>query len=188
MPSNMPTGPSPYVVWLTGLSGAGKTTLAHRLKNELAAREIPAVVLDGDEIRSGLCRDLAFSASDRSENARRVAEVAKLCLGQGWVAIVALISPARADRQLARAIIGKSRFVEVYCECPLAVCEARDVKGLYRQAREGALLQFTGISSGYECPVLPDVVLSTGKQSIDGCMDTLMSFIAGRGSANPSRP
>ena len=168
------------MVWLTGLSGAGKSTLAHELRNRLLVSGTPSVVLDGDKIRSGLCSDLGFEPQDRRENVRRVAELAKLVLESGHIAIVALISPTRDDRQLARRIIGAPNFVEVYCACPLEICEGRDVKGLYRLARSGGISQFTGISAPYEPPLEPEVVLNTAASGLPECAGKLLSFIHAR--------
>ena len=167
-------------MWLTGLSGAGKSTLAYELRNRLLISDTPSVVLDGDRIRSGLCSDLGFAPQDRRENVRRAAEVAKLILESGNIAIVALISPTQDDRQLARRIIGVPNFVEVYCQCPLEICEGRDVKGLYRLARSGGISQFTGISAPYEPPLEPDVVVNTAASSLAECVGELLSFIQAR--------
>ncbi|RST48053.1 adenylyl-sulfate kinase [Variovorax sp. DXTD-1] len=169
-----------FVVWLTGLSGAGKSTLAHELRARLLTSGKPSVVLDGDRVRSGLCSDLGFEPQDRRENVRRVAELAKLILESGQIAIVALISPTRDDRQWARRIIGAPHFVEVYCQCPLEICESRDVKGLYRLARSGGIGQFTGISAPYEPPLEPEVVLNTGVSGISECAGKLLTFIRTR--------
>ena len=149
------------VIWMTGLSGAGKTTLAGMLEATLDARAIPCAVLDGDRLRAGLNRDLGFDDADRAENVRRVAEVAKLMADAGLVVIVALISPFERERTMAREIIGAARFTEVYLSTPIAVCEQRDVKGLYRKARGGLLDNFTGISSPYEIPVAPDIIIDS---------------------------
>lgn len=176
----MPKTVNSFVVWLTGLSGSGKSTLAHQSRSRFSASGIPVVVLDGDEIRSGLSRDLGFGAQDRSENIRRVAEVAKLMCGEGVATIVALISPLQTDRQRAKDIIGATHFVEVHCDCPLAVCEARDVKGLYRRARSGDLAQFTGVSAPYETPSSPDVILRTGSSGVSECVEALFVHLDAR--------
>lgn len=149
--------PVARVIWLTGLSAAGKSTLADRLNPLLRVRGLTTCMLDGDTVRTGLCRDLSFSELDREENVRRVAEVAALMADAGLTVLVALISPSRASRHHARSIIGNERFVEVFVDVPLAVAEARDPKGLYRRAREGELRGFTGIDSAYEAPVWPEV-------------------------------
>ena len=143
------------VIWLTGLSAAGKSTLANALSLELHELSIRACILDGDNVRFNLNRDLGFSEVDRIENIRRVAEVAKLMMNSGLVVIVALISPFKRDREMARALIGSDDFFEVYVSTPLEVCETRDPKGLYRMAREGKVLHMTGVSSPYEVPESP---------------------------------
>lgn len=153
--------PRGAVVWCTGLSGAGKTTLCRAVEQALLARGRLVQVLDGDLLRQGLCRDLGFTAQDRSENIRRAAEVAALSAAAGLVVLVALISPFRRDRQLARQRIG-SGFVEVFLDVPLPLCEARDAKGLYRRARAGQLPEFTGIGSPYEPPEAPELRLDPG--------------------------
>lgn len=160
-----PTPMQPAVVWLTGYSGAGKTTIALVLKALLDAESTPAIVLDGDVIRRGLNRDLGFSEGDRAENIRRVAELARLLVDAGQIAIVALISPMRGDRDAARARFAPSQFVEVFVDTPLEVAEARDVKGLYRRARAGDLPNFTGIDSPYEEPFAPEIRVDTALES-----------------------
>ncbi len=149
------------VVWLTGLSGAGKTTIAKELQRQLTIDNIPSIILDGDLIRTGLNKDLDFSSAGRLENNRRIAEVAKLIADNGYVVISATISPLRSMRSLAEQIIGRSRFVEVYVNTSLQVCENRDVKGLYAKARAGQLDEFTGISAPYEAPDQPAICLDT---------------------------
>jgi adenylyl-sulfate kinase len=155
------------VVWLTGLSGAGKSTVARALEAMLVERGRLCVVLDGDDLRRGLNADLGFSAADRSENIRRTAAVAALFADAGLVAVTALISPFRADRERARSTIGPERFVEVFVDTPLAVCEERDPKGLYRRARRGELAEFTGISSPYEPPADPALAILTERVRAD---------------------
>lgn len=149
--------PVPRVIWLTGLSGAGKSTIVDGLNPVLRARGLKTCILDGDSLRTGLCRDLGFTDPDREENVRRVAEVASLMAGAGLTVMVALISPTRAGRHLARSIIGCECFVEVFVDAPLEVAESRDPKGLYRRARRGEIKGFTGIGSPYETPVFPEV-------------------------------
>ncbi|MFP3504627.1 adenylyl-sulfate kinase [Burkholderia sp. SIMBA_062] len=163
------------VLWLTGLSGAGKTTLADALAQRLRERRTHAMVLDGDRMRAGLNRDLGFAEQDRFENVRRIAEVAAVASGSGAVAIVAVISPLAAMRDAARSIVGAA-FREVYVSTPLARCEARDPKGLYAKARRGVLPGFTGVSSPYEPPVDADLVLDTDRESLAVCVDTLMRY------------
>lgn len=150
---------APRAIWLTGLSGAGKSTLANLLEQELHAMGRHTYLLDGDRVRHGLSRDLGFSAADRSENMRRVAEVARLMVDAGLIVVVSLISPFRHERQMARGLFAPGDFVEVFVDTPLEVCERRDIKGLYARARAGGLPLFTGIDSPYEQPEQPDVHL-----------------------------
>lgn len=154
------------VVWLTGLPGAGKSTIARGLEAELFRRRVQVCVLDGDELRGGLCRDLGFSRRDRSENVRRAAEVAAIATGAGMMAIASIVSPYRSDRIEARAIVRPAAFVEVFVDCPLAECERRDPKGLYARARAGSIAEFTGVSSPYEAPEAPDIRLLTDRTSV----------------------
>jgi len=156
-------GQEPVTLWMTGLSGAGKSTLAFALERRLIQQGHPCFVLDGDNVRHGLNRDLGFSPKDRTENIRRVAEVARLMNDAGLIVIASFISPFRADREMAREIIGEERFVEVYISTPLEVCESRDPKGLYRKARQGDLPGFTGVSAPYEPPDAPDLVIDTAR-------------------------
>jgi adenylyl-sulfate kinase len=158
-----------YVLWLTGLSGAGKSTIAAQLKQELLARGQPVCVLDGDRLRSGLCSDLGFSPEDRKENIRRIGELAKLFAATGVICIVAVISPYRADRRRARTLIEQGRFIEV--------CERRDPKGLYAKARKGEIAEFTGVSSRYEPPEKPEIELHTDKLSITESVAEVLDFI-----------
>jgi adenylylsulfate kinase len=155
------------VVWITGLSGAGKTTLADALQRTLFDLGCQVFALDGDKVRNGLCADLGFSLPERSENIRRIGEVAHLFCQAGQIVIVSAISPMRADRARVRALMPAPQFIEVYCHCPLAVCEARDPKGLYQRARAGQLAEFTGISSPYEAPEAPEVVVDSAAASVD---------------------
>ncbi len=165
------------VIWLTGLSGSGKSTLAERLERQLFTAGRQVVVLDGDNIRTGINNNLQFSDADREENIRRIAEVAKLFVQAGQVVISSFISPTVAIRQMARDIIGPADFVEVYVDAPLEVCEARDVKGLYKKARAGQIKDFTGITSAYEAPPSPDLHIDTGHQSLEASSDELLSFV-----------
>ena len=169
------------VVWLTGLSGSGKSTLANRLEVRLRARSVHTTLLDGDNVRSGLNRDLGFSAVDRAENIRRVAEVSKLMVDAGLVVITAFISPFRVERQLARSLFPAGEFVEVFVKASLAVAERRDPKGLYRRARSGELPRFTGIDSPYEEPETPEIVVNTNELSIDDAADALYQQLEGFG-------
>lgn len=163
------------VFWLTGLSGAGKSTIAQATQAMLRARGLAAAVLDGDELRRGLTRDLGFSAADRAESVRRAAEVARLMSDAGLVVVVALISPFRADRALARALFPPGRFVEVHVATPLPVAEARDPKGLYRRARQGLLPGFTGIDSPYEAPDAAELVIDTEQLSPEAAAQLLLT-------------
>jgi adenylyl-sulfate kinase len=165
------------VVWLTGFSGAGKSTIAVRLKRELIKMNRRVCVLDGDCLRRGLCSDLSFSPQDRKENIRRVGEVAKLFVKADIICIVALISPYRIDRQLARSVIGKGRFVEIHVNAPVEICERRDPKGLYARARAGEIKNFTGISSRYEPPEKPDVELRTDKLTVAESIDKVLDYL-----------
>jgi adenylyl-sulfate kinase len=151
----------PLVIWFTGLSGAGKSTLAHGITRKLHDSGIHTFHLDGDNLRSGLNSNLGFSEQDRTENIRRAAEVASLMADAGLVVLSSFISPFQKDRELVRKIIGSDRLVEVYVDCPLEICEQRDVKGLYKRARSGELKNFTGIDSPYEVPSNPDIHVRT---------------------------
>lgn len=162
------------VLWFTGYSGAGKTTLACALETALHQRGIHTYLVDGDRIRQGLSRGLGFSAGDRSENIRRIAEVSRLMADAGLVVLTALISPFRSDRLMARQIIGAERFSEIFVDTPLHVCEARDVKGLYRKARSGSIPDMTGVSSPYEVPLDPDYVAQGAGGSVDATVTDML--------------
>jgi len=166
----------PVTIWLTGLSAAGKSTLAFALERALIDLGHACYVLDGDNVRHGLSRDLGFSHADRTENIRRIAEVGKLMNDAGLIVITAFISPYRQDRALARAIIGEDCFREVYVSTPLSVCESRDPKGLYIKARKGEVAEFTGISSPYETPEFPDMLIDTEKLSSGQAVSQLISL------------
>lgn len=167
---------APCTVWLTGLSGAGKSTLSLGLARQLGEMGKQCYVLDGDVLRNGLCRDLGFSAQDRAENIRRVAEVARLMNDAGVIVIAALISPYRADRSIARSIIGTERFVEVHVSTPINVCEKRDPKGLYKRAHAGEISGFTGISAPYETPEEAEMTINTSEMSEGQCIARLVSI------------
>jgi adenylyl-sulfate kinase len=169
-------GQQPVTIWLTGLSAAGKSTLAFALEHRLIAAGRACYVLDGDNVRHGLNRDLGFTPEDRSENIRRIAEVAKLMNEAGLIVITAFISPFRSDRSMAREIIGRECFREVFVNTPLAVCEARDPKGLYARARSGSVKDFTGVSSPYEEPESPELVINTDRESTDEAVSRLAAF------------
>lgn len=168
-------------IWLTGLSASGKSTIADLLAGMLHDRGVLTAVLDGDNIRHGLNSDLGFSPSDRTENIRRIAEVAKLFTSFGIVNVVAFISPYLEDRRSARAIQGEGDFFEVYVEVPLAVAEERDPKGLYAKARRGEIPSFTGISAPYEEPVTPELVLKTHLFSAEECAAQVVAMLEARG-------
>lgn len=170
------------VVWLTGLPGAGKTTLAVALERELGARGQPVCRLDGDELRRGLCADLGFSAADRAENIRRAAEAARRFADAGLTCLVALISPLRVDRARARAIVGPARFIEVHVATPVEICRQRDPKGLYARAERGEIAEFTGVSAPYEEPEAPEVTVPAGRESISQCVARIRDFLASRGA------
>jgi len=172
------------ILWFTGLSGAGKSTLAHCVEESLHQRGCRTFVLDGDNIRHGLCGDLGFSIEDRTENIRRIAEVAKLMMEAGVITLTAFISPFRAEREKARKIFPHGDFLEIYCKCPLEVCERRDVKGLYKKAREGVVKNFTGISSPYEEPVNPELVVNTADASLEDCAQQVLDLLVTRGVIN----
>ena len=167
------------VVWLTGLSGAGKSTIARRLEQRLFRQGVQSCVLDGDNLRHGLCGDLGFSVEDRRENVRRVAHAARLLLDAGHVVICALISPLAEDRAAARRLIPTGRFVEVYVRCSLQECRRRDPKGLYEKAMRGEIGDFTGVSSPYERPAAPELVIDTTRTSVDAAVARLASALAG---------
>lgn len=173
------TAVKPLTVWLTGLSGAGKSTVAYALETALDVTDHRAFVLDGDNIRHGLNRDLGFSREDRLENIRRVAEVAKLFNDAGLIAIVAFISPYEEDRKIAREIVGRERFFEVFVSASLECCEQRDPKGLYAKARAGLLPEFTGVSAPYDVPRNPALVLDTTGTPVNDCVATLMASLKG---------
>lgn len=167
----------PKVIWFTGLSGSGKSTLATHLEFQLTAQKFKTYLLDGDNVRMGLNKDLDFSNDSRKENIRRISEVSNLLLDAGLVVLSAFISPFEEDRNQVRTIVGKSNFIEVFVDCPLQVCEERDVKGLYKKARLGEVKNFTGISSPYERPVNPDITIPTHLQSLDESLILLLDFI-----------
>jgi bifunctional enzyme CysN/CysC len=167
----------PFCLWLTGLPGAGKSTIANLLEKELFARGRHTYILDGDNIRQGLSRDLGFSEADRVENIRRAMEVARLFVDAGLVVIVSFISPYRTERDLARSRFGPDEFVEIYVDASLEECERRDPKGLYAKARRGELVNFTGIDSDYQPPEAPEIRLDTVAKSPDECVDLILFYL-----------
>ncbi len=170
------------VVWVTGLSGCGKSTIVHAVEEVLFRDRRRVYTLDGDRIRSGLCSDLGFSLSDRTENIRRIGEVAKLFIDAGMIVLAAFISPQRKDRQWVRNLVGEEHFLEVFCRCPLDICERRDVKGLYRMARAGEIKNFTGISAPYEEPDCPDIMLDSENDSVDVNVSKVIKLLNDRGA------
>ena len=165
------------VLWFTGLSGSGKSTLANALNEALHLKGVSTYVLDGDNIRHGLCKDLGFSDSDREENIRRIGEVANLFMDAGIVAITAFVSPFKADRDKVRAIIGNTDFIEIYCAADLSVCEKRDPKGLYKKARLGEIKDFTGISSPYEIPDKPEIIIDTANIGLTDSVQKIITYL-----------
>ena len=167
----------PYCLWFTGLSGAGKSTIAQAVCQQLQAQGRLAYVLDGDVLRTGLNSNLGFSTQDRSENTRRVAEVARLMVDAGVTVLVALISPFEQDRMKAKALFPEGHFFEVFVDAPLSVCVHRDVKGLYAKSQQGEITAMTGISSPYEAPTNPDVWLHSGTDSLDNCVRQVLKLV-----------
>lgn len=169
------------ILWFTGLSGAGKSTLAHGVEEYLHRIECRTFTFDGDNVRHGLCSDLGFSAEDRIENIRRAGEMAKLYLEAGVITLTAFISPFRSDRARVRSLVPHGEFFEIYCRCPLEVCEQRDVKGLYKRARAGEIKEFTGISSPYEEPEKAELVVDTSSQSVEESVARVIDLLCERG-------
>ena len=169
------------IVWLTGLSGSGKSTIAVDLEKRLWERGVRTYILDSDNIRHGLNKNLGFSPADRTENIRRIGEVAKLFTDAGLVALTAFISPYRADRDQVRALMPAGDFVEVHVLCPVEVCEQRDVKGLYKKARAGEIKEFTGISAPYEEPLEPELAIDTSAQSVEASARQILQYLERKG-------
>ena len=168
------------ILWFTGLSGAGKSTLAHAVEEELHRRGCRTFVLDGDNVRHGLCDDLGFSNEDRIENIRRVGEIAKLFMEAGLIVLTAFISPFRADRERVRGMVEHGDFIEIHCDSLLEVCESRDVKGMYKKARAGQIAEFTGISSPYEAPESPELRVNTAGEELERCVQKVLDEIEWR--------
>ena len=167
------------VIWFTGLSGSGKSTLANAVNEALHFDGLSTYVLDGDNIRHGLCKDLGFSDEDREENIRRIGEVANLFMNAGIITITAFVSPFIRDRNNVREIIGSKDFIEVYCAADIDICERRDTKGLYKKARLGEIKDFTGISSPYEEPENPEIILDTGSLDLKKCVEKVINYLKG---------
>ncbi|MCT7583993.1 adenylyl-sulfate kinase [Aliarcobacter butzleri] len=167
----------PCILWFTGLSGSGKSTIANAVELELFKRGRKTYLLDGDNVRHGLNKDLGFSEQDRIENIRRIGEVAKLFVDSGLIVLTAFISPFKSDRQIARSLVKYDEFIEVFIDTPLEVCEQRDPKGLYKKARDGAIKNFTGISSPYEAPEEPQIHIKTDEHSIEECVDIVINYL-----------
>ena len=165
------------VLWFTGLSAAGKSTLANSLCQRLHLMGVKSYVLDGDNIRHGLNKDLGFSPEDRKENIRRIGEVAKLFVDAGLIAMTAFISPYREDRDNARKLMNEGEFIEVFVRCPLQECERRDPKGIYKKARSGEVGEFTGISAPYEEPENPEIILDTDKMTLEECVEEVLTYL-----------
>lgn len=173
-------GQTPRVVWFTGLSGAGKSTVANGVEAALYARGRHTYLLDGDNLRQGLNRDLGFGDEDRVENVRRAGEVARLMIDAGLIVLVALISPFRTERRMVRDLFAPGEFIEVYMSTPLETCERRDQKDLYRRARQGLIPNFTGISAGYEPPESPELALDASRLSVPQCVDAVLGMLDSR--------
>lgn len=174
------------VLWFTGLSGSGKSTVAHAVEEELHQMGCRTLVLDGDNVRHGLCGDLGFSDADRKENIRRIGEVSKLFVEAGMIVLTAFISPFRDDRARARALVGDDDFIEIYCQSPIEVCETRDVKGLYKKARAGVIKDFTGVSSPYEAPMDPELMIDTANGTIDDEARQVIVYLKKKLTLSPS--
>ncbi len=175
------------VVWLTGLSGSGKSTLAHEVEKELYLLGCNTFVMDGDNLRHGLCGDLGFSSEDRHENIRRISEIAKLFMEAGVIVLTAFISPYLVDRERARGKMESGEFIEIFCDASLEICESRDIKGNYKKARSGHLPEFTGITSPYEIPERPDLVLHTGDEDLEACTRQVIKKLRSRGVISQTR-
>lgn len=173
------------ILWFTGLSGAGKSTLAHAVEEQLHQLGCRTYVMDGDNVRHGLCGDLGFSEDDRKENIRRIGNVSKLFLESGVIVLTAFISPFRSDRKLVRNMVLHGDFLEIYCNTSIEVCEQRDVKGLYQKARKGEIKDFTGISSPYEAPEKAELSVLTGEKPLEECAEQVINLLRERGILMP---
>ena len=166
-----------YLLWFTGLSGSGKSTLANLVEIELHKKGLSTYILDGDNVRKGINKDLSFSPQDRSENIRRIAEISKLMLDAGVITLAAFVSPYKKDREVVKQIVGPDKFIEIYVNTSLEVCESRDVKGLYKKARAGEIKNMTGISAPYQAPTHPDLEIITDGQTIQESVAVIMQFL-----------
>ena len=171
----------PCILWFTGLSGSGKSTVANAVESKLFEAGCHSYLLDGDNIRHGINKDLTFTDEDRIENIRRIGEISKLFVDSGLIVLTAFISPFRADRTMVRELVGDAEFLEVFIDTPIEVCEQRDPKGLYKKARQGEIKHFTGIDSPYEAPDKPEVVVKTAELSIEACADTVLAHLKANG-------
>ncbi len=176
------------VIWFTGLSGSGKSTLSRLVENEFFRRGCHTYILDGDNVRHGLNRDLGFSPADRNENIRRIGEVAKLMMDAGAIVLTAFISPYREDRDRNRDLVDEGDFIEIFCRCPLAECEKRDPKGLYKKARAGEIPEFTGISAPYEEPLRPELVIDTDQHDEQACVAMIVEYLEKAGLLAAAAP
>ena len=174
-------GHNSCVIWLTGLSGSGKSTLANELERALFQKKIHSYILDGDNLRHGLNSDLSFTQRDRSENIRRLGEVAKLFVDAGLITIVSAISPFKEDREKAKALFENNKYIEIYVKCPLLVCENRDPKGLYKKVRSGEIELFTGVNSPYQEPEEPDLIIETDKLSVRNSIEIILNSLSSKG-------
>ena len=172
------------VLWFTGLSGSGKSTLAHAVEEELHQIGCRTIVLDGDNMRHGLCKDLDFSDESRKENIRRIGEVAKLFIESGVITLTAFISPFKEERDKVRKLLANQDLIEIYVKCPISVCEARDVKGMYKKAKANEIKNFTGISSPYEAPESPGLIVDTDQETLDESVDKVLGVLINRGIIN----
>ncbi|WP_440054844.1 adenylyl-sulfate kinase [Pseudoalteromonas sp. T1lg65] len=170
-------GHKPCVLWFTGFSGSGKSTVANALERALFSQGVHTYLLDGDNVRHGLCKDLGFSDEDRVENIRRVGELSKLMVDAGLIVLTAFISPFQAERDMVRNLVEDGEFIEVFLNTPLDICEQRDPKGLYKKARAGEIKHFTGIDSAYEPPINPEICLNTSEQSLDDSVQQLLQYL-----------
>lgn len=170
-------GHKSFIIWFTGLSGSGKSTIANMVEGRLHEKGISTYILDGDNLRNGLNEDLGFSSEDRKENIRRIGEVAKIFVDSGIVVLATFISPYISDREDVRKKVQQGEFLEIYVKCPLEACEKRDPKGLYKKARIGEITQFTGISAPYEEPVNPEIIIETSQYSIEECVQQILNFL-----------